>query len=97
MDTSGIVPADLQRARWLGGFDHVTELLYKQWYLHRIWPATRVILWISVVIWATNPFILPRVLDLGGPFPVKVKALAWGVGLPVVLAAALLGERHLRV
>ncbi|KQV74668.1 hypothetical protein ASC61_06430 [Aeromicrobium sp. Root344] len=98
MDIERIVPADLGRASTLGRFSGSTEAQYDEWFLSRTWPTSRGILWISVVVWATTPFVLPRVLDLDGAIlPFKITTLCWGVGLPAVLIPALLGQRHMRL
>ncbi len=39
----------------LGVFDPATEAIYERWFLKRTWPATRVILWISVATWVIQP------------------------------------------
>lgn len=98
MDTDRIVPPELQRAGLLGKFVPVAEAHYKEWFLNRIWPATRVMLWISVFVWVTTPLVLPRVLDLDRTLlPPKATVVAWGIGFPAVLCPALLGRRHLRM
>ena len=98
MDIEQIVPADLGRASMLGRFSGSTEAQYNAWFLSRTWPTSRAILWISVLVWATTPFVLPRVLDLDGSIlPFKVTAVAWGIGLPAVLIPALLGQRRMRL
>jgi len=97
MDTERIVPADLERSSVLGTFPASAEAQYNEWYLTRTWPTTRAILWISVVVWATTPFVLPRVLDLDGAIvSPRITALCWGIGLPAVLLPALLGRGRMR-
>ncbi|MDX6278238.1 MAG: hypothetical protein QOJ72_2366, partial [Nocardioidaceae bacterium] len=98
MDAARIVPPELQRTGLFGTFAPPVEVLYKQWFMDRIWPATRVILWISVAVWATTPFVLPHVLGLDGSIlPARVTIVSWGVGLPAVLAAVLMGRRRIRM
>ncbi len=94
---STLTPSEVRRVGLFRAFDPATESLYKQWLIKRTWPAIRVILWFSVVTWATAPLSLPRVLDVGGPFPVRVKLVCWAFALPLVLAMALLGERYVRL
>ncbi|WP_188110676.1 adenylate/guanylate cyclase domain-containing protein [Aeromicrobium ginsengisoli] len=98
MDIERIVPADLGRASMLGRFNGSIEEQYNEWFLSRTWPTSRAILWISVLVWATAPFVLPRVLDLDGPIlSFTITAVCWGIGLPAVLVPVLLGERHMRM
>ena len=92
----GVAPPELRRAGLFDRFAGPTEAIYQEWALARTWPAIRVILWISVVVWATNPLVLPRVLDLDEPFPLEVRLISWAGILPVVLAAALWGGSYLR-
>ncbi len=92
----GAVPPELQRAGLFDTFSGSVEGAYHQWALERTWPGVRVILWISVVTWATNPVVLPRVLGLDNPFPLRVWVVSWAVCLPALLATALWGGRHLR-
>jgi len=93
---SGAVPRDLQRASPIGRFSGHYEPLYQQWALERAWPAIRVILWISVVVWVTNPLFQPTLLDLTEPMRLRVWLVCYGFSVPVLLAAALVGERFLR-
>ena len=86
---SRTVPPESRRKGPLRVFESSTEAIYQQWVLERTWPATRVILWISVAIWVTSPLVLPRVLD--ETFPGKVMLVCWGFGLPLVLATAAAG------
>ncbi|KRC65473.1 hypothetical protein ASE12_12350 [Aeromicrobium sp. Root236] len=98
MDVDRLVPSDLERASVLGTFPAPIEAQYDAWFLSRTWPSSRAILWISVVVWATTPFVLPRVLDLDGSIlPFRVTAVCWAIGLPAVLVPALLGERRMRM
>ena len=94
---STLTPSEVRRVGLFRAFDPATESLYTQWLIKRTWPAIRVILWFSVATWATVPLSLPRVLDVGGPFPVRVKLVCWAFALPLVLAMALLGERYVRL
>jgi class 3 adenylate cyclase len=94
---SALVPAEAQGFGRSRRFDPAVELLYKQWLIKRTWPATRVVLWFSVFAWATAPLSLPRVLDVDGPFPPRVRLVCWAFALPLVLASALLGEHYRRI
>jgi class 3 adenylate cyclase len=94
---STLIPSEVQRVGLFRQFDTATESLYKRWLIKRTWPAIRVILWFSVVTWATAPVSLPRVLDVGGSFPPRVRLVCWAFALPLVLATALLRERQVRI
>lgn len=90
------VPPELHRSGFLETFSEPTESVYRRWALIRSWPSVRVILWISVLVWVSNPLFQPYVLELDDGFPLKVYLVAWGVGLPLVLASAVLPVRHIR-
>ncbi len=94
MDTP--VPPELHRAGLLERFPEPTETAYRRWALVRSWSSVRVILWISVFVWVSNPLFQPYVLNVEGAFPLKIYLAAWGVGLPLVLASAVLPTRHIR-
>ena len=94
---STLAPPEVPRIGLFRKFDPATESLYKRWLIKRTWPAIRVILWFSVLTWATTPLSLPRVLDLSGSFPLRVWLVCWVFALPLVLAMALLRERHVRL
>ncbi|MEO6472774.1 MAG: adenylate/guanylate cyclase domain-containing protein [Aeromicrobium sp.] len=96
MDQSKVVPPELERAGLLGRFNPSVEEQFNRWVLDRTWPAARVVLWTSVVIWATIPLLFPLLLDLSRPFPVKAKIVSWAITLPVLLGALALGERQIR-
>lgn len=90
-----VVPPELHRSGFLEKFPEPTEATYRRWALERCWPSVRVILWISVLVWITNPLFQPYILE-ADVFPVKVYIVAWGVGLPLVLGAAVLPVRLIR-
>lgn len=91
MDTA--VPADLRRSGFLELFPEPTETAYRRWALERSWPSVRVILWISALVWITNPLFQPLILRLDDRFPVRVYAIAWGLALPLVLVSAVMPLR----
>lgn len=90
------VPPELHQSGFLETFSEPTESIYRQWALERSWPSVRVILWISVCVWISNPLFQPYILDVEGGVPLRVYLVSWGVGLPLVLGSALLPVRHIR-
>jgi len=93
---SGSLPPELARTGTVGRFPEPTETVYRRWALLRSWPAVRVIIWISVLVWATNPLFQPYVLELEHGVPVGVYLVAWGFSLPILLVSALLPARLVR-
>ncbi|MFL6108884.1 MAG: adenylate/guanylate cyclase domain-containing protein [Marmoricola sp.] len=91
-----VVPPELRRSGFLERFPEPTETVFRRWALERSWPSVRVILWISVFVWITNPLFQSQVLELDHGFPVRVYFVAWGVALPLVLVSALLPLRLVR-
>src|ERR1700712_4549542 len=86
----GTVPPELQRVGVFGKFSNQTEMVYQRWALERAWPAVRVIVWISVVLWASGPIFIPHLLGLGGQLTPKIWVIAWAINLPTLVVAGLL-------
>ncbi|MCW2754623.1 MAG: hypothetical protein JWQ32_2034 [Marmoricola sp.] len=90
-------PPELQRAGAFGAFPGPTESLYRQWALKRAWPANRVVLWISILVWASQPVVQPHLLELHGSASPREWLLCCGVSVPILLITALFGGRHLHI
>src|SRR5689334_1017819 len=79
------LPADLQRAGWLGRFAPPVEERYQAWLVAQIVPPARIVAAVSIPLWLAIPPIFAFVPD------VAASPVVWviGIGHAVILALAI--------
>jgi class 3 adenylate cyclase len=87
---------ELPRHGPLGRFHGETEADYRRWAAREAFPVGRLLVWISMFIWLSVPFLAAKVVDTDEDLT-TFRVVCWGVTVPVLVVGLALGERYWRM